>query len=422
MKVQVMLINRKRALQGALALVAIAVGVSSWWLLRADRMDSEKPQAMWQTVNVADVKNTLGLAGRIAAAKTVTLTAPFDGTVSTLSVVAGSKVKAGDVIFTLDTAQLDMRVRNALSDVLKAQREVTRVEQWKSAPEISRLRRQLRMASAQLKNSQTSLAETRALYQRGIVSRNELDAIRLQVETQTEEQRNAQDDLALAEAGADSDNQQIANMALANAQAQYDLLIEQAKRAQVKAPFDGLVLQATLPGGNKAALPVVGQLLTQGSPVFNLAGLEEVNVVARVQESDTRFLKEGLPVTLVIEGISEKTFSGRLTHISVENANGSEIGGPAEYDVVASMNAAPAELSALRLGMSATLDVITYHNPHGITVPPQALANDDSGRRYVIYRRNAAEKAMRVYVQEGHATAAGTEVSGLQAGEVLLNP
>jgi len=417
-----MLINRKRALLGAFVLVVIAVGMSGWWRLRPDRTNSERPQAIWQAVNVADVKTTLGLAGRIAAAKTVTLTAPFEGTVSTIAAVAGSKVNAGEIIFTLDTAQLDMRIRNALSDVLKAQREVSRFEQWRSTPEISRLRRQVRMASVQLKNSQTSLAETQALYQRGIVSRNELDAIRLQVETQTEEQQNARDELTLAEAGADRDNQQIAKMALTNAQAQYGLLIEQAKHAAVKAPFGGLVLQATLPGGNKAALPVVGQLLTQGSPVFNLAGLEEINVVARVQESDTRFLKEGMPVALAIEGISAKTFSGRLTHISVENANGGEMGGPAEYDVVASMTAAPAELSALRLGMSATLDVITYHNPNGITVPPQAIAIDDNGRRYVIYRRSAADEAKRVYVQEGHATAAGTEVSGVQAGEVLLQP
>jgi HlyD family secretion protein len=415
-----MLTKRKKKICATIIAAVLVTGLVGFTVFHLSADDTPQVKDEWYPVNFAEIQNTLGLAGHIEAASKMTLTAPFDGVVKEVNAAAGDRVSAGDIIFTMDTSQVDIRVRSALTDVLKAKREVSRIEHWKSTPEISRLRRQVRSAAALLKNTQGNLSETSELYGRGIVSRNELDAIRLQVQTQIEDLQNAKDDLALAESGADGDNQKIAVMALTNAQAQYDLLNKQASQAVVRAPFSGVLLQATLSGGNRGTIPVPGQQMLQGSPVFSLTGLEHFKVMARVQENDTRFLKEGMAVNVNVEGMTGRVFSGQLTHISLENANNGGMGGAAEYDVTASMSVPAADLNSIRLGMSANLEVATYYNPRGITVPPQALMTDSEGKSYVVYRRSAGDKTQRVYIIEGNAVAAGTEVDGLAPGEVLI--
>ncbi|MFP1952169.1 hypothetical protein [Lonsdalea quercina] len=73
----------------------------------------------------------------------------------------------------------------------------------------------------------------------------------------------------------------------------------------------------------------------------------------------------------------------------------------------------------IRLGMSAKLAVVLYHNEHGMAVPPQALRIDDSGETYVLYRAAPHAETEKVIVTPGRAIAQGLEVQGLSAGYVL---
>lgn len=402
-----------------LSCCAIA-GLISWFGFHTTGTEAESQQYEWYPVHYASISNSLGLAGHFEAMDKVTLSAPFDGSISQVNAEAGSRVRGGDVIFTMNSTQIDMRIRTALSDLLKARKDLSRLELWNKTPEIARLRRQVSSAAALLKNSEVNLSETRALYEKGIVARNEVDAIRLQVQTQSEELQNARDDLTFAQSEADSDNRKIAQMALANAQAQYDTLTAMARHTQIRAPFDGLLVAATVPGASKAQNPQPGQQVQQGTPIYSITGLTRFQVKARIQESDVRFLKEGMDVIIRSEGLPGESLKGRLTLINVQNVDNGDVGGGAEYDVTVSLLPSTANLSNLRLGMSAALEIVTYANPYGLAIPPQAIQTDTEGKSYVNYRRDANAMPEQVFIKTGRSVASGIEVSNLDPGEVML--
>ncbi|MCX2195109.1 HlyD family efflux transporter periplasmic adaptor subunit [Pantoea agglomerans] len=347
----------------------------------------------WLPVNYAPVSKFMGLAGHIEAEEDVTLSAPFDGVISKVGPVPGSRVKAGTLIFAIDPAQLEVRIRTALSDQLKAQSEVNRLEHWMSSPDITRLRRQINIAAAELGDTQANLHETKALYERGIVARSELDSLRMQVRTQADELQNSRDALAQAVSDADGNNMRIAQMVLLNAKTQYNSLVSQAVRKEVRAPFDGLLLPAALPGGAKSLNAIPGQQVIQGAPVFNLTRLDRFLVRARVQEGDVRFLKEGMNVKVTSDGLPDEKLAGKIIRIASQPSAKDEASGTVTYDVTASLNFPPESLGNVRLGMSADVQILTYSDAHGMVLPVQGIKDDGSGNSYVVYREKNGYKA-----------------------------
>ncbi|WP_033737983.1 HlyD family secretion protein, partial [Pantoea stewartii] len=183
--------------------------------------ESHQTAEQWYPIAPGSLTNTLGLIGHVEAVEQKTLSAPFDGVLEKINVQAGDSVKAGDMLFTMGTLELDIQIRNALSELLKTKREVVRLKNWDHDPEVHRLRRQVSIATAVLNNSRKNLKETTELYDRGIVARNEVDNLRLQIQTQDQDLKNAREDLATLESRADKDSLQIAEIAFLNAQALY---------------------------------------------------------------------------------------------------------------------------------------------------------------------------------------------------------
>ncbi|WP_422458291.1 efflux RND transporter periplasmic adaptor subunit [Pantoea sp. BJFS-204] len=414
--------GRNKAVLGSLLLAVFLLAGSCLIIGFHDRNEPGETGSLetWLPVNYAPVSKFMGLAGHIEAEEDVTLSAPFDGVISKVGPAPGSRVKASTLIFAIDPAQLEVRIRTALSDQLKAQSEVNRLEHWMSSPEITRLRRQINIAAAELGDTQANLHETKALYERGIVARSELDALRMQVRTQAEELQNSRDALAQALSDADGNNMRIAQMVLLNAKTQYNSLVSQAARKEVRAPFDGLLLPAALPGGAKSLNAIPGQQVMQGAPVFNLTRLDRFLVRARVQEGDVRFLKEGMNVKVTSDGLPGEKLSGKIIRIASQPSAKDEASGTITYDVIASLNFPPETLGNVRLGMSADVQILTYSDAHGMVLPAQSIKDDGSGNSYVVYREKTDTKPRRVFVTLKETVPAGIVVEGLLPGEILI--
>ncbi|MNE87769.1 hypothetical protein D3C80_1850070 [compost metagenome] len=96
-----------------------------------------------------------------------------------------------------------------------------------------------------------------------------------------------------------------------------------------------------------------------------------------------------------------------------------EEGQGAWYDVLVDVQLAMAP-SRLRLGMTAQLSVVVHRSEAGMVVPAEALQEDETGRAYVIFRREGEPSGRRVPVTVGITVAQGVEVEGLEAGFVQV--
>lgn len=389
------------------------VGIFIYFDARSAAANTEQ----WLPVAVEPLVQRLGLAGRIEPGALLTLTAPFDGTVQDKPVEEGQRVERGQVLLRLDTTQLQIQLRDALAELLKARRAVQDLQGWTNGQDMARPRRALSTSQLNLNDTERKLEETRVLLERGIVPRMEVDALMQQAQMQRLDLKAAEAELKDMGEKGQGENRQVADMQLANATAKYEALQVLEGQREISAPFAGIIVRVPGNSADTTARPVQqGARVSPGQPLLGLANLEQLKVVAKVDEGDINQLQEGLPVDITGDGFGGILLNGKITSVGSQVLQSEFQGSGASYELgVALPPLTPAQQQRIRLGMSARLSIITYQNPNAIVVPPGAI-NEHDGQYFVNYRRLPEKPSRRVTVTVGQATSGGVEVFGLFPG------
>lgn len=402
-------------------LMLILLAVLTFWYFRISGKETSSPaeQYEWVQVQPQRIEQQLGLVGRIQAARQETLSAPFEGTITDMAVHEGETVRAGQELVRLDPGQAEIQLRQAQAELLKARREVQQFRTWSSSPEVSRARRAEQAAHATLETTQANLRDTRALFERGIVARMEVDALIQQVQTQQQDLLTAREERRVIEARGEGEESRIAEMELMNAQVRYQALRTQSEKQILKAPFTGLVVRSVTTDGGKTAIPLPGEMVSQGAPLMTIIGLDRIQVLAQVDEADLHLLREGMQVQVTGDGFTGQDLAGRIMSIAVQSNAPDSPGVTANYDVVVSIDTPrAASVYPVRLGMSARVVITLYSNEQGIIVPPEALQTDDEGDVWVIYRATPHARSSRIRVEPGRAVSEGIEINEIQSGYI----
>ncbi|MDR1064178.1 MAG: HlyD family efflux transporter periplasmic adaptor subunit [Azoarcus sp.] len=416
-------VPRARRLRAAAFALALAGGGAAFFAIQSESAipSEEVREAQWLPVQAQTLENRLGLAGRVEAAARLTVTAPFEGSIRQVAAPAGQRVEAGQVLLSLETAQLDVQRRQALAELLKARRTVAEMRNWQHGAEVARARRAVAQAEMSLNDVETRLADTRRLFERGIVARMEVDALEQQSKSQKLDLAASQAELRAAQERGQGENREIAEMEQANAQARYDALAAQWQQREVRAPFAGIVLPRPRSEGTGDAAPIQpGARVTPGMPLFDLARLDTLRAVASVEEADLYQLRVGMPVEIVGDGFKGLALRGYITALGAQGVSADRYRGGTAYEVVIAIDPlTPEQQQRVRLGMSAQASIVTYRTEHGFALPAEALRRDDDGP-FVVWRRNMDAPPKRIRVQTGRAVPEGVEVFGIEPGEVAL--
>ncbi len=409
---------KRFAVAGLLVLAAAAI-----YALRLSTPETPTPTAaQWLPVQAQPLENQLGLVGRIEAATRMTLIAPFEGSIRQLAVVDGQRVERGQLLLVLDTSVLDIQLRQAQAELLKAKRTVQDMQNWAHSEEVARARRAVTNAELNLGDTETKLADTQRLFKRGIVARMEVEALEQQLRLQRLDLAASQAELRAAQARGQDENRQIAEMELTNVQALYDSLATLQAQHELRAPFAGIVLHPQKSEGSGTAAPLHGgQHVSQGTPLLELANLERINASARIEETDLHQLHKGMPVQITGDGFAGMTLHGKVLTTGAQALPSDAYGGGSSYEVTVAIDAlTPEQQERVRLGMSTRLAVVTYRKESGMAVPAAALRQDEGGGSYVVHRKVMSQSPRKVSVNLGHAVPQGVEVSGLEPGFVEL--
>lgn len=377
----------------------------------------------WHAVQPEPLVIEIGLAGQIEPLRTVTLNAPFDGNVLQRLVEDSQPVVEGQALLIMDPTLVQIQVREALALQLKARREVQLIDKWHSGAQVMRARRALRTAQTQQSLLEHRLVESTRLYERGIIARNELDDLQQQVRTQRNELTAAQEELQQVLEQGTGEHRQIADMELTNATVRYEAIGKQMEGGTVRAPFQGVVVP--LANAQEATAGVTvnvqdGSRVTTGQPLFGLADIQQLKVVASVSELDVNQLQAGQAVEITGDGFEGVELRGSVLAVNSQGMANEGAGGSAKFAVTLSIPPLTAEqLRYVRLGMSARLSIATYRNEQALVVPPAALFRE-GGSIWVEYREQSDQPGQRVAVTLGKSTRQGVEVFGLSAGYVKV--
>lgn len=345
------------------------------------------------------VERTLSLKGRVFPASVTVIGAPFDGVVERMEIQFGESVRTGQVLFILGASAMEKELRSARAALSRAESAAM------SDLDKKRASTSLETARVQLDRLRQRIRETETLVREGIVPRNELDELLNQEQAAKSQAALAREELAALKTPKIT---AAANLEMERLRVEVDQLEGMLERAAVRAPKDGLILMPR-PSDREAPEISVGVKLSQGMPLGLLSDERRGVVKVQVDETDINAIKAGDRVGVVCaNGRSE----GSIVSMAAE-AQPSATSSMMVFETQVEMAEIPA---GCHLGMSATIEVVTYRNKAAIVLPPQAIMVDAAGAFVRIGGK-------RHDVVVGNAFPAGMEIlSGLAGGEVIDLP
>jgi HlyD family secretion protein len=322
------------------------------------------------------------------------------GTLASLGVAVGARVKAGQALARLSSKSLEDQLAQSQATLEKTRRDLEKLtlEHDYDTAAAARARPGLQRA---VDDAVKDTADERAL-----VAANAAPARDLKTAQDREDAARE----ALAKADADGAHAAaVYQLSRRNMEADIALLAAAAGRLQeaiddltVRAPFDGTIMEVNAQ---------LGAFISQYQKLFHLADTAHPQVVLDVPEDSVPGLAAGQQVT-VINGAGR--FSGTIERIGLEAQVGSS-GSSATVPVYVTPAAVP---GGVLPGSSATGE-ITLGTKKGALVLPRGPYLSSGNERWV-YRISGGE-AVRTEVSYGIIQADEVEVvAGLQAGDRIV--
>jgi len=238
----------------------------------------------------------------------VYVASPLAGALETLAVQRGAQVKAGDLLFALESVAEKTAREEADRRLAQARANLEDARQGKRPSEIASIDAQLEQARAALALSEKEFTRQQELTRTGAASKQEFDRARsardqdrqrvaqLEAEMKTAQLGSRTDQVAAAEAEVKARESMLAR-------ADWDL----SQKRQL-APQDGLIFDT---------LYRQGEWVPAGRPVISLLPPQNIKVRAFVPETRVGAIHPGQQVRVTLDGVAEP-FLGKVSYISTQ--------------------------------------------------------------------------------------------------------
>jgi RND family efflux transporter MFP subunit len=317
------------------------------------------------TVGMADIESTLQISGNLMPQTRVGVLSKLPGTLSRVAVDIGDRVRAGQVVATLDRREIDAQVDAAAATVNVA-------------------RAGIEAAEAALANALLELDRNRNLFERGAVPRQRLDT-------------------AETARRASAAQRDLANANLAQAEAALRRARELQRDATLTSPIDGVIVERNYDAGS-----LVGP---GDKPIVAVADLRVMKLEAGVSELEAGRLRVGMPVRVSVQARPGDVFEGRLAAIAPEV--------DARNRHFAIEVRVPNPASVLLSGMYGSAAIPLERAEQVVAVPRDAVTTRN-GARVALKIDN--DTIREVPVTEGLANAAVVQIAaGLQSGDTIVS-
>jgi HlyD family secretion protein len=270
--------------------------------------------------------------GYVVAARRAALSAANAGRIVEMNATEGTRLRKGDIVARL--FQDDIRaalagrtaaIETARAEVVRAEaasaRARTVVDQRRSSLEAARA--DLADLSAQVELQDARFERANELVDRGISSRDDLDAARASVDGARARVRAAEARVLVAEADVADASAQVrlaeaelgtANARIVEAEAARDQTAAQLAETEIRAPFDGIVVLKDAEVGEVVSPNSQGGSNARGS-ICTMVDFDSLEVQADVPESSLRAVRLGGPVRIYLDAFPDRLYTGRVDRI-----------------------------------------------------------------------------------------------------------
>ncbi|AFM02148.1 RND family efflux transporter, MFP subunit [Desulfitobacterium dehalogenans ATCC 51507] len=316
-----------------------------------------------QSATARTLVETAIFSGKAISDQEVSIVPKMPGKVTGINVKVGDKVQAGQVLFTMDTVDLQKSVDTAMIAIKSA--------------ELS-----YQMTKDSLDSAKENLERQRALYEAGAISKVQFEGMEDQV-TSLE------------------NNLKAVQLQMEQAQLGYNQAYDAMSDMTVTAPVSGTIAALNV---------VVGQMASQAMAAVTITQLDALYVSLSVPENIVNTLKVGQEATVIINSAGEKEIKGVLTSLAPA-ANAQTGLYPVKVTIENTEN-------LVKPGMFAKVEIPTKTKENVLAVNSEAVVLKNG--EYIVFVVEE-ERAVAKKVRSGLDTGAEVEIlEGLQTGEQVV--
>lgn len=399
----------KRKRGTILVLSAVVVAFLFFGAFRLAKAVPDIPSAVVQRGEFVDY---LQVRGEVKAITSATITAPFQaGDLKILKLAAnGQQVKKSEVVVEFDTTTLkqtlaqDQSTSKSSDAEIEQSRAQARIKEEQDLTDVMKARYDVEAAKLDASKQE-------------ILSKIEGEEAELKL-ADAEQKLKEMDSKLTADKASDAANIQSKQQKRDKAVHQVGQSEQSLNLLVLKAPIDGMLAidtnwQAAGPFGNGVPFKQ-GDRAWPGAAIAELPDLSSLNLTGRIDETERGRIQLGQNVSVRIDAIPDREFTGRVAEISTI-ASIDFTGGwpfPKNFTMTVTLDSPD---SRLRPGMSTNLRVATDRVANAITIPAGALFHKEGQSvAYVLHGSKFDERQVEVERRSGDQLLIG---KGLQAGE-----
>src|SRR5581483_2321504 len=389
--------TRTIVLYTTLAVAVVGAGGLAYGAIDSSGGSSTTTATRLVSASVGTVSQTVTATGTVQPATSLNLNFATGGTLTAV------KVKAGQVLATVDPAAAQVALETAKANLAAAQEKLTEAQNPTAAS-----------AAAQNQNGAQNQSAGQNQDQGG------LDQETTSSSTTTTTTAPAPDPVAVAQALAGVHS---AQLAVTNAQKTLDATTLRAPQAGTISAVNYAVGQTVGGGGNSAAASGSSSGSGSGagsgsgssgssSAFATLLDLDHMVIKVGFAEADAGKIAVGQPVTISIDSLTGQALTGTVSEIDTVSTVVSNV---VTYNSIIAFDSAPA---TVKPGMTANVTVITASKDNVIEVPSAAISTS-GGQSTVTVRVNGRDQVTPV--QTGLKGDGTTEIiSGLNEGDQVV--
>jgi len=402
-------------INGALVGVLALIGGGTWFALRPASAtgSSSTGTVRTATATTGTVQATISAQGNIEAATTASPAFSVSGTVKTVDVGVGDTVKKGQLLGTLDPADLEDAVTQAKEQLTSA-------------------KQQLSTATLQRTSAQQSVDEATAAYADITTTTDPKTG------TTTTSRRGTQSQITSAKAQLSSARGQVSSATSSVTQAETALATAEAAvgKATLTAPISGVITAVSSTVGSSvsvggassgaaasstaasSATASTTSASTTSSGFVTIDDPATLQVRASFAEADAAQLSVGQAASVTFPAVTDVTATAKVTAIA---PTGTTSNGVVTYAGTVTLDKRP---EGVRLGQTASVSVTTAKATKVVSVPSNAvtvgtITNGKTAGTVTVVAADGTQKVTNVTI--GVQGDTSTEISsGLTVGDKVV--
>lgn len=390
-------------------------------------------------VTVSTFEKTVNSIGELRAAKSTIVSSPYEGQVVKL-VEEGTAVKQGDPVVWLSTTSNEDNLKEEEPVLALAQKDLEtakeqyRLQELQNEYSLKSEEAKVELAEQKLKDAEQKFETEKILVERRISARSELDSAQLallqagvslrsaRIDLQKQKE-NLASNMRVKQTGIDK-----AQLAVEKSQRRIDEFKQRIADGTLRAPANGEVSYFKIWKNGTSAKISEGDNVWDRLNLLEIPDRSQMIAVVPVNELDIALVEQGQPVSIYLDAVPDRVFSGtvnRKSIVPIDNSQMSRRGpsssasqGPREFEVNIMLND---NEPFFFQGMTASVRIQVAKRENALQVPLESLAM--KGEEVGVYRAGMGSDFVPVKVLDVNESTAVVE-GALKAGEkvYLRNP